>query len=37
MSIGYKHAARVSMATSASIITVLWLLVVAVKVGFALL
>ncbi|MBZ0114782.1 MAG: YIP1 family protein [Thermoanaerobaculia bacterium] len=37
MSIGYKHTARVSMATSASIITGLWLVMVAIKVGFALL
>lgn len=37
MSIGYKHAAGVKLSTSASILTVLWLIVVAVKVGFALL
>lgn len=36
MSVAYKHAARVSMGTSATVVTGLWLLWVGVKVGLAL-
>ena len=36
MSVAYKHAARVSVGTSATVVTGLWLLWVGVKVGLAL-